>query len=258
MRKSILAALAALTLAGWASSAEALPSFTTAHGPDSTSLDGSIASGDLISGLIGTELAGDLGWHPANTSPADQLPALTDDAGKLSGLTGLLSDFPPAGAPAKRVHYDLAGPTDIAEIRILSGTDGKDGRVFSTTVISTSVDGSAFTTLGYFQSDPSGTVNSGQWGSTLVTIFDRGGPLATGVTNLIFDLYAVDDTMGVIRDPFDGMNPFTGTDDGLTASFVAPLIFELDVIAVPEPGTGVLLALGLALVTAARRPRAAS
>jgi len=45
--------------------------------------------------------------------------------------------------------------------------------------------------------------------------------------------------------PYDGVNPFTGLDDGLNAAFVSPLVWELDVLAIPEPSTLALLVLGL-------------
>ncbi|HMO87424.1 MAG TPA: hypothetical protein PKC18_21135, partial [Lacipirellulaceae bacterium] len=182
-----------------ASRAGAVPVAVTTHGPESTSLNGMIAVGDLISGLIATELVGDQGWHPAVSDPLDRLPAFTDDAGiRGTGLTGLLNDFPGVGAPAKRIQYALAAPSDVGKIQILSGNNGKDGRVFSTTVIHTSSDGGgSFSPLGYFQSDPSGTINTGQWGSTMVTITNAGGGfLATGVTHLVFELFAVDNTGG--------------------------------------------------------------
>jgi hypothetical protein len=232
-------------------SATAAVTSTTTHGPESTSLNSSIAVGDLLSGLIGTELTGDLGWHSANTDPLDRLPAFTDDGGiRGTGLTGLMNDFPGAGNPAKLVAYDLGGTFDIGRIQILSGNNGKDGRVFSTTVVNYSTDGgNNYSLLGYFQSDPSGTSNAGQWGSTMVEIFDDANPtLVAGVTHLQFNLYAVDNTGGVMRDPFDGVNPFTGLDDGLSAAFVSPLIFEIDVIVVPEPTTLALLGLGALLL----------
>lgn len=241
-----------------AAPASAAVTSSTLHGPEATSLNGLIAVGDAISGLIGTELPGDTGWHPANANPADQLPAFTDDAGILgSGLTGLMNDFPAAGAPAKIVQYDLAAATDVRAIQILTGTNGKDGRAFSTTAIRYSTDnGSSFHHLGYFESDPLGTVNAGQWGSTLVQIYDDGGaPLVAGATNFIFSLYAVDNTGGQYRDPFDGVNPFTGVDDGLTAAFVSPLVLEIDVIAVPEPASWALAGLVLAAAGLARRVR---
>ncbi len=235
---------------------------TTIHGSESGSLNDSIAVGDAISGLIATELSGDQGWHPANPAATNGsqdpngLPTFTNDVGG-SGLAGLLSDFG-GELPVKRIQYDLADAIDIATIQILTGNDGKDGRVFSTTAISVSIDnGLTFSPLGasYFQSDPFGTINSGQWGSTLVTILDDGGsPLASGATNLIFEFYCVDNTLGEYRDPFNGPDPFTGNDDFLTAAFVSPLVWEIDVIAVPEPSTALLLftALGT-LATAGRR-----
>lgn len=242
-----------------ASTAGAAVTSTTQHGAQGNSLDGMIAVGDLISGLTGVEQPGDMGWHGANSDPLDKLPAFTDDAGiRATGLTGLLNDFPPAGQPAKLVRYTLGGAQDIGKIGILTGNNGKDGRIFSTTVIKYSTNnGTTFETLGYFQSDPSGTLNNGnsdpRYGSTYVTIFDdASATLLSGVTDIQFDLYGVDNTGGQMRDPFDGVNPFTGLDDGLSAPNTSPLVFELDVVAVPEPVSLSLLALG-GLVLARRR-----
>lgn len=228
---------------------------TTQHDAASIGLAGQLAVGDLISGLIATELPGDTGWHPANPAATNGsldpagLPTFTNDVND-TGLNGLLNDFPTLGTPTKSIQYDLAGPSDIAEIQWLTGNDGGDGRIFSTAVVRYSTDGgSNFSQLGYFESDAPGTVNAGTWRSTLVNVSDDAGALLTGVTNLQFDFYAVDNTGGQYRDPFDGVNPFNGVDDGLSAAFVAPLLWEIDVIAVPEPATLGLLALGgLALV----------
>ncbi len=241
-----------------ATSANAAVVSTTGHGAAGNSLDGSLAASDLISGLIGTELAGDLGWHPANPAAGNSLlpeglPAFTNDSGE-SGLAGLLNDFPPVGAPTKRVQYDLAAASDVGLIKILTGNDGKDGRVFSTTVISASTDGgSNFAQVGYFESDLPGTVNAGQWGSTLVSVFDdSGAPLVSGATNLIFEFYAVDNTGGEYRDPFDGVNPFTSIDDGLNAAIASPLVWEIDV-QVPEPTSALLMGLGVLGLLGRRR-----
>jgi hypothetical protein len=237
---------------------------TTMHGASATSLDGFVASGDLLSGLIAAELPGDNGWHPANGDPLDKLPAFTDDTGlRATNLTGLLNDFPLVGTPTKLIQYDLGGLKNIAELRILSGNAGKDGRVFSTTLVTSSSDGVTFDTLGYFPSDASGTINSGQWGSTLVQISDDVAVnVLSDVRYLRFGFYAVDNTSGQYRDPFDGLNPYTGVDDGLTAAFVAPLIFEIDAIEgrsggtdMPEPGPVSLLCAGFIALGWERRRR---
>ncbi len=250
-------------------SATAAATSTTQHGAGGHDLDGQIAIGDAISGLIATELAGDNGWHGATPAEPERLQAFTDDAGAISGLTGLLNDFPGVGTPTKRLQYDLASPTDIKRLQLLTGNFGGDGRVFSTALINYSTDnGANFLPLGgyvpgiganssgYYQSDASGVINSGQWQSTMLKIFDDGGAsLATGVTNLTVELYAVDNTQGENRDPFDGINPYTGVDDTLTAAFQSPLVWEIDVVGVPEPATMILLAGGLVVLSATRRRR---
>lgn len=239
--------LLAITIIGVAAAgAQAAVVSSTVHGAEGTSLDGMIATGDLISGLVATELPGDNGWHGATPPEPERLQAITDDGGQISGLTGLMNDFPGVGTATKLLQYNLAGPSNIASIGILTGNNGKDGRVFSTSVIRYSTDnGGNWNLLGYFQSDPSGTINSGTWGSTYVNISDdASATLLPGVTNLIFELYAVDNTGGQMRDPFDGVNPFTSVDDGLSAAFVSPLIWEIDVVEVPEPAAAALLALG--------------
>jgi hypothetical protein len=243
----VLAVFLALVLS--VDSADAITHVTT-HDATASGLDSSIVVDDILSGLIPTELPGDNGWHPVNPASEDSmdphgLPAFTDDAG-FSAVTaqqefyGLLNDFPEIGTPAKLLQYDLPRAYHLEKIQILSGNkNDPDGRVFTTTVVKYSTDyGANFEQLGYFQSDPSGlpsdensTINSGQWSATLVEIVgDAQGALPSGVTNLQFDLYAVDNTQGEMRDPFDGVNPFTGHDDLLSAAFVAPIIYEIDVV----------------------------
>jgi len=234
-------------LASWLVASTSLATVTTfaTRGAGAADLDTLIAADDAISGLIATELPGDRGWHPANPAsgdPADPngLPAFTDDDGFLSGVTGLLNDFRTVDSPTKLLQYDLAAPTDIEKIGILSGNlNNADGRIFSTTVIRYSINGGAdFSLLGYFESAPLGSINNetGAPGSTEdhalhLEIFDDASTvMLAGVTNLQFDFYAVDNTQGQYRDPFDGVNPFTEIDDGLTAAISSPLIWEIDVI----------------------------
>lgn len=214
--------------------------FETYHAASDAGLAFAYSSDDLLQGLIATERAGDLGWHSANPAASNGsldpngLPAFTDGAGDLgSGLTGLLNDHPASGAPAKSIEYALAARSDIDEIRIFTGNAGKDGRIFSTTAVYTSVDGQSFELLGYFQSDPSGAVNSGAPadGATLVRILRTDGEsLREAVTHLRFDLFAVADLAGAMRDPFDGVNSFTGADDSLARAYVSPLVREIDVL----------------------------
>ncbi len=255
----LVAAIATVQIASAAITA------TTTHGAGGNDLNSLIAVGDAISGLISS--IDDGNWHGATPGEPERLQAITDDSGSISNLTGLLNDFPGAGNPTKRLQYDLASPTDIHRINILTGNFGGDGRVFSTVVVKASTDnGGSFLPLGgfvpglgansagYYQSDASGVINSGQWQSTMLRILDdAGAALATGVTNLTFDLYAVDNTGGENRDPFDGVNSFTGIDDGLTAAFVSPLLWEIDVTRVPEPVSCFLLLTGLGCTLLSRR-----
>ncbi|MBE0544935.1 MAG: hypothetical protein IH623_26655 [Verrucomicrobia bacterium] len=202
-------------------------------------------STDLIQGLIPTELPGDRGWHSANSDPLDQLPAFTDGQGiRATGLTGLLNDYPGMGLPAKLIQYELTAAADITEIRVFTGNNGRDGRVFHTYTVRFSSDGAqTFTEPVYVQSHASGTINNASvnnWRVVLSQLTDTDGPLATAVTHLEFDFYAVDNTQGQMRDPFDDINPFVGFDDGLTAPVASPLIWEIDVLGQLSGGTPVL------------------
>lgn len=202
------------------------------------------------------ENPGDLGWHPANPASTNGsqdpngLPAFTDGQGAFGTFTGLLNEnfiiggnMPLSGAPVKVVEYVLAEPTDIGRINVLTGNrDRSDGRIFSTFVVNYSTDdGNIFNELGYFQSDASGRINNQDapvaplnpaQANTFATVFDdKSTTLLTGVTNIEFMFFAVDnDTLGQLADPFDGENTFTATDDGLSAAFVSPLVWEIDVI----------------------------
>lgn len=240
------------------------------HGVNHTDFDGLLFDDDLIQGLSEEPFFfGDpgvyendkfpiTGWHPANNvDPADQLPSFTDGVGERgTGLTGLLNDNQPggspqplSGAPVKVVEYVLAEPSDIGRINILTGNrNNSDGRIFLTTSILYSTDGgSNFESLGYFQSDPSGVFNNEvspeapfdpEQGSTITSIFnDTSTTLLTGVTNIELSFYSVavfggpgGDISGVHVDPFDGVNTFTGIDDGFAPAFISPLVWEIDIV----------------------------
>lgn len=232
-----------------AASAGAAVRSQTRKGVETHDLDSEIFGGDVLAGALGIPQPGDLGWNPLNTDPLDQLAAITDGVGmRPTHLTGMLADNPPPGQPTKRLRYDIP-PTDVAELRWISGNIIASGRCFNTAVVRYSTDfGANFSTLGYFQSDPSGTLNNYEavprFYVIMQRVYDDTSPtLLAGVTSLIFDFYAVGDEQGEMRDPFDGVNPFTGLDDQLPAAHLSPLLWEIDVIAVPEPGTLLLLAL---------------
>ncbi|MCW5552831.1 MAG: hypothetical protein KIS67_11815 [Verrucomicrobiae bacterium] len=242
MKTSFSFLVAALGLAGLSIHAAPLVVVTQGEEEDLPVL---YEATDLIQGLIPIELPGDRGWHSANTDPLDQLPAFTDGQGiRATGLTGLLNDFPGMGLPAKLIQYELTCAADITEIRVFTGNNGRDGRVFHTYTVRFSSDGAqTFTEPIYVQSHASGTINNASvnnWRVALSQLTDTEGPLATGVTHVEFEFYAVDNTQGQMRDPFDEVNPFVGFDDGLTPAFVSPLVWEIDVLDHPSGSAPVL------------------
>jgi hypothetical protein len=236
--------LISLAVAGMVMSAQAAITHTTTHDANAFAFESQLSNDDLIAGQIGVD-GPDLGWHPAIAGdPTKQLPVFTDGT-TGGGLNGLLNDFPNlpfTSDPTKVVRYDIGGQ-DITGINILAGNEGADGRVFMTVAIYT--DGNL---LKYVESDPLGTVNQGTWRSTFVEIFDDSSSiLASGVNELRFDFYLVDNTGGQYRDPFDGVNPFTGLDDNLSPQAQqAPLIWEIDVL--PEPASLMLLSLAALVI----------
>lgn len=229
----------ALTCAVGISPVSAQSNVTVTQGEEGD-LAATYDTADLIQGLIPTVLPGDLGWHGANQDPLDKLPAFTDGLGmRDTGLTGLLADYPGDGLPAKLIRYALPVAADIQEIRVFTGNNGRDGRVFHTYTVRFSSDGAqTFTDFIYVQSHASGTINNAQnnqWRVVLSQLTDVSGPVAREVTDIEFNFYAVDNTQGQMRDPYSGVNPFTGVNDGLGVPVASPLVWEIDVLGTDSP-----------------------
>ncbi|MGL4513997.1 MAG: dockerin type I domain-containing protein [Lacipirellulaceae bacterium] len=242
-----------------AAPAQSAVTSSTQHSAAFTAFNGVLSSSDIIHGLNAEPISfgdpgvfenpGDLGWHPANTDPANQLIAFTDGLGGVQTLTGLLNDNfpggggPAGGAPVKVVEYVLPAASSIGRINILTGNrNNSDGRVFASVVVRYSTNGgSTFADLGYFQSDPSGAINRQSspvspfdppQSTTFLGIFnDTNTTLLAGVTNIEFSFFSVSNTQGRLQDPYDGVNSFTGVDDGFAPAFESPLVWEIDVLA---------------------------
>lgn len=188
---------------------------------------------DPLNGNVATRISG--GFHQANSDPADQEPAFTDGAG-LAALTGLLMDFPGENVPAWAGFWILDGGSavDLSELRVFSGNEGKDGRVFHHVDIYVTDDpmpsATSPWTLLMEEVAPAafGTSNAdGGIEATLTRITDpEGGNLATNVTGLKLAFYAVSRNDDTFHDDWD---PCNGDDrDGAGATFQSPLIFEVD------------------------------
>lgn len=268
MKRTMLTLLALVVGAG---SAQGAVVATTIHSDGGFGNPGTvmaqIASDDLLQqpGVVGVESNAATGWHPA-TPALEKFTTLTDGLGPTSGLSGLVNDFSPA--PVNMFTYSLPNPTDIGTISLIGGNAGGDGRVFLTFRVEVSTDnGANFVPLGgfvpgvgnnangYYQSDASGSINvsgnaanisgdpSNPYEETRVLLTDTTGVLAAGVTDIRIGTFDVGNTQGRYQDPYTGVNPFTGVDDGFDAAVEGTLLWEIDVTAaVPEPGTVLLLA----------------
>lgn len=233
--KKVVAFLSAFTIACGVAHAAPQIALTGSANPFAT-LPILPSAADMINAQVGTQISG--GFHPANTVPADQIPAFTDGAG-LAGLAGLLADFPGAGVPAWSGFWTFGGAQNVGEIRIFSGNAGNDGRVFHNVDIFTTTDpvpsaGGTWTPL-MQQVRPAafGAVNTGgAIQGTLTVVNNNGGAgtfLVTGATGIRFDFFSVSNTALRFDDPYTGVNPITLADDGSAAAFESPLLLEVDV-----------------------------
>lgn len=199
------------------------------------------AADDAIAGIQAETIQG--GFHEAVTNPADRIPAFTDGA-SLGALTGLLRDFPGPETPAWSGFWTLPEPVSLQEIRVFSGNNGADGRIFHHYDVYTTDDPqpSVLSDWRLIASE----VRSAEWlaendgtqRAMLTAVTPTGESLAESVTALRIDFYSVTDlTPG---QPFiDQYNAGTlGDQDGAAAAFVSPLIFEVDAFTSQPPAPG--------------------
>lgn len=211
--------------------------------PDPTSLIYTPSDQDAINGQLGTMIVG--GFHPAVTNDADKAPAFTDGAG-LGGLTGLLRDFPGAGVPAWSGFWTLPDGANkgISIIRVYTGNNGKDGRVYQYYDVYVTDDPQPSTSstwtllLEGVRSANLGEINNDQYAATMTSVTNSaGGNLVDGATAVRFDFFACSDTNKVFIDPFDSGS--SRDEDGASAAYVSPLMYEVDVFledAAPQGG----------------------
>ncbi len=212
---------------------DSMPGLTRQSAASTLSLSVQPDPSDPLNGNVATRLSG--GFHPANTMPADQEPAFTDGAG-LGAYTGLLMDYPGQNTPAWSGFWVLAGgsPVNLREARVFSGNMGKDGRVFhhydlyatsdpapSAASVWTRVK-EQVTSAAFGASNASGSIEA-----MLTRLTDpAGGNLATAITGMRLDFYAVSNNDNLFHDDWDACN---GADcDGAAAAFQSPLIYEVD------------------------------
>ncbi|MFQ3586883.1 MAG: PEP-CTERM sorting domain-containing protein [Fimbriimonadaceae bacterium] len=219
-----------------------------------------VSNTDLIAGMIATNTIA-TGWHPATPSGLQYREgALTDGDNWLSipngNLAGLINDFPlVVGTPAQRFRYTFSETMNIMSIAVLTGNDGRDGRIFHTYAVYGIVGGGERSLIAYVESAQLGSLNNADNNNNreIATILTRTNGILGAVDALEFDFYSVDNTGGQYRDAWNGVNPFTGIDDGLTAAFVSPIVREIDVFGEPVPEPATLAALGLGALALMRR-----
>lgn len=264
-----------------AASANAAIVSTTIHDHGALGVHGapqsSIVSGDLLEmpGVIGTDSASPTTWHGA---AAGRFSQLTDGLPPTNGLDGLLNDFqgPTIGVGANQLDYftySFPSPQEVGRINIIGGNFGGDARIFLTFLAEYSTDNGANWQgiggpggTGYYQSDPTPSINvlgnpvnisgdpNNPYEETMVSIFDdASATLISAVTDVRFLFFNVGNTQGQYQDPYDGLNPFNGLNDNLNTPVQGSLVWEIDVIEVPEPATLALLGMGALAVIRRRR-----
>ncbi len=198
--------------------------------PTYADLSPGISSVDALNGKVGIIDFG--GFHPS--IPNDQAKFTDGQLG--SNVDCVLWDYM---APTLIVRYeDTEGnwtPTPVANILSFAGNGSKDGRVFQNIQMKwKDASGNWIDVLGGSQltTAPFHTSNSGNEASLINVYNDAGGALFGGATvhGLTLTYWAVDNTQNWFLPPSE--NPVAAT-----------ILKEIDVIAIPEPTSLVLLVL---------------
>jgi hypothetical protein len=198
------------------------------------------SSSDAINGQVGTMISG--GFHSAVTNNADKEPCFTDGA-SLGALTGLLMDYPGSGAPAWSGYWTLDGgsPANISEIRVFTGNNGKDGRVYHyyDTYVTEDANPTSISTwiplLEGIKSATLGDINASNLIATMTAVTNsEGGNLVSAMTGIRFDFYASSSENKDFLDPYDA--GASRDEDGEASAYVSPLLYEVDVFTNDQSG----------------------
>lgn len=231
----VLFALLCLSLLTFSAGAWAVTTYSYEFAQNFADYSIPISSDDVIQGMVGTIEAG--GFHSG--IPND--PAKFTDGLLGEGVDCVLQDY---GKPALTVSYTFA-PMQIAEIRSYVGNGGRDGRVFQNIDVSIMVGDSWFEILHEATTGPYGVANPGNEGS-LIRIYEQGGGgISEGdpISGIKLTYWCADNTQ----------NWFVPRDDA--GAVCAPILKEIDVMAVPEPCSMLALAAGLGGLFLRKRSR---
>jgi hypothetical protein len=167
-------------------------------------------------------------------------------------------DFPGENVPAWSGFWVLNGgvAVDLTELRVFSGNQGRDGRVFQHYDVFVTADPSPSAAsdwtllIAEVTSAPFWTSNAGgEIGATLTRVTNpAGGALAADITGLQLAFYAVSRTDRVFHDDWDACS---GDDrDATDAAFESPLIYEVDAYFGSQPDSTSLHVDSIVLSTA--------